>query len=410
MAAKAGVGFSEKTYSRDAGIEAARVALAQAGAEGCDLVLLFATAKHDPKLLRDGVRDVVGPQARIIGGASVGVITNDRMGYEGHQAGAAVISSDAMTIDLFKERGLADNEYGVGSALGQQIRSKTYEGQENLLLMYDLVKSRTSEAMSLNITSPLLRGMEQSLGDWPATAGLGLLGSFQFNPGFHWFDDEVEGQQLEEQSALALMLSGDVRMDTVIMHGCCPSSGYHTITKADESVILEIDGRSAADTVRGLMGVDQDVGWEDFPIFTVFGINKGDKFGAFKKDDYTVRMCQAVDRERGGLAVVADDLKTGTEFQFMRRSIDFDYMGEQVRALRDRLNGSRPFFAFYINCAARAGAFSGMDEEDAEEMQRVIGDEIPLLGMYSGVEIAKVGSDIVQNNMTGVLCLFSETS
>ena len=75
----AGVGYSEKPDAREAGIEAATLALAQAGIDTCDLVLLFATAKQDPAAVRDGVRSVVGPRPRLTGGASVGVITNDRL-------------------------------------------------------------------------------------------------------------------------------------------------------------------------------------------------------------------------------------------------------------------------------------------------------------------------------------------
>jgi hypothetical protein len=53
-------------------------------------------------------------------------------------------------------------------------------------------------------------------------------------------------------------------------------------------------------------------------------------------------------------------------------------------------------------------AYSGTEGEEAEEVQKVIGSKMPLLGMYSGVEIAKVGKDIQPLDWTGVLCIFSE--
>jgi hypothetical protein len=37
-----------------------------------------------------------------------------------------------------------------------------------------------------------------------------------------------------------------------------------------------------------------------------------------------------------------------------------------------------------------------------------LGDKIPLLGIYSGVEIARVGGDLQPLDWTGVLCIFSE--
>ena len=69
---KAAVGFSETTNSREAGVEAARRALDQLETDRCDLVLLFATSKYDPALIREGVRSVVG-NAPLFGGSAVGV-------------------------------------------------------------------------------------------------------------------------------------------------------------------------------------------------------------------------------------------------------------------------------------------------------------------------------------------------
>ena len=71
--AHAGVGYSEQTDSRQAGEEAARLAMAEAGLDRCDLVLVFSTSKHDADALRDGVRSVVGPGPRIFGGSSVDI-------------------------------------------------------------------------------------------------------------------------------------------------------------------------------------------------------------------------------------------------------------------------------------------------------------------------------------------------
>ena len=47
-------------------------------------------------------------------------------------------------------------------------------------------------------------------------------------------------------------------------------------------------------------------------------------------------------------------------------------------------------------------------EEEAVEVQKALPADIPLLGVYSGVELAKVGGHIQALDWTGVLCLFSE--
>ncbi|MBI2469305.1 MAG: FIST C-terminal domain-containing protein [Candidatus Rokubacteria bacterium] len=403
MATRAGVGYTENPKSRQAGVEVATAALADAGIDRCDLAIMYATPKHDPAQLRDGVRSVIGPAARLIGGYSMGIITRDRLGYDGFQVGLAVLSSDSMKVDMFIEKGLPNNEHSVGVALGKQIRSKRYAGEPNILLMYDSVKERTSEGVALNLATPLIEGVGQSLQAWPRAAGVGMLGDLQCNPTYQWFDDRVE-----QGGAMALVLSGGVRLDTIIMHGCKPSSGYHTITKAEGNVVLEIDGRPAVDAIAALLGPDSDRSWEDYPMFVTLGVNKGEKFGEFKEEEYANRLVMAVDRERGGLIMFENDLKTGFEVQLMRRSLDFAYIRTRAQELLDRVGDRTPVFALYIDCAGRASAYCGMEGEEAEEVQKVIGGVMPLLGMYSGVEIAKVGQNMQALDWTGVLCVLSE--
>ena len=102
------------------------------------------------------------------------------------------------------------------------------------------------------------------------------------------------------------------------------------------------------------------------------------------------------------------DLKTGSEIQLMRRSIDFGYMRKFVQELLARVENRKPFFALYIDCAGRTSSYSGTEGEEAVEIQKEIGDKVPLLGMYSGTEIAKVGSVMQPLDWTGVLSIFSE--
>jgi len=150
------------------------------------------------------------------------------------------------------------------------------------------------------------------------------------------------------------------------------------------------------------------LGWEDYPLLITFGVNKGGKFNVFEEENYANRLCLAVDRERRALIMFEPDLVAGAEVQLMRRSIDFGYIKKRTDALLEKLDGRRPVFAFYIDCVGRCAAYSGMEKEEAAELQQHIGFRMPLLGIYSGVEIAKVGNDMQPLDWTGVLCVFSE--
>jgi hypothetical protein len=400
MTTTTGVGFSDLTDSTVAGREAAREALARSGGR-CDLALLFATSRHDPTRLRDAVRSVVGTRARVVGGCAFGVLTADHLGYDGSQVGVATFASEDVRFDVVSTSEIDRGQHEAGLRLGAAARPLLRDGA-SMLLFYDSVQRPLTEGLRLNMATPLLAGMHESLGTWPTVAGLGMIGDLQFSPTHQWLDD-----QIRKQTATALLFSGNVRMDTVIMHGLRPASGYHKITRSDGRAVLEIDGKPALDRIAELLGPKADRGPEQYPLWVMLGINRGAKYGEYREDEYQNRVCMAVDVQHRALIVGEPDMAPGTEFQLMRRSVDFAYMRQQVAALESRLDGRKPFFAFYIECTGRAGAVSGTAQEDAVEIQATVGARVPLLGVYSGLEIARVAGAPQALQQTGVLCLFS---
>jgi hypothetical protein len=399
-ASRAGVGYSQLPDSREAGAEAARMAVAGLAGARADLVMPFATSKYDPAPLLDGVQSVVGSDVKLVGGSAFGGMTNDWLGYDGFQVVVAAIASPNMRVDLFTESGLdSRGELAVGQAIGRRISAGSYLGESNILLMYDSVKKAGVE---LNVATTILEGVASTLGSWPdCVAGIGLIGDLAFRPTF-----QADGSRVLQQSAIAAVFSGGVRMDTTIMHGCTPSGRYHTVTKTDGTVVLEIDGRPALDFLGDLV---PDRNWEEYPLFITLGVNNGDKFGEFHEEHYANHLCMAIDRDRGGLVMFEPNLTAGSEVQLMRRSIDLDYVGVRTRELFDRVADRHPFFALYIDCAGRASAVCNSDGEEAVAVQRVLTERgVPLLGLYAGVEIAKVAGSVQALDWTGVLCLFSE--
>jgi hypothetical protein len=424
---RAGVGYSENPDSDLAGVEAATAAMTGAGIERADLVLLFATAKHDEARLLRAVRAIVGDSAKIVGGGAVGVITNDRLGFEGCQVGVAVLASDAIVVRTFVESGLdagANSENDVGRRLGARIRGGLVRGapplelptrshpaspgssalpddDSSLFIMYESVKSSLAGGPLLNMATPFLEGVGAELGTWPPVIGLGLHGDPRWRPGAQYFDD-----RLETQSAVAVLLSGAVRMSTMTANALMPMSTYREVTAADGPAVLEIDGRPALEVIEELVG--SDLRWQDYPLAITLGVNGGDKFGDFREEDYANYLCVAVDRERRALVMSDTYLRAGTQVQLMRRQTNFAELHQKARLLVERAGPRKPFFALYIDCAGRQSTYLGTNSEDAAEIQRAIGADIPLFGVYSGSEIARVGGVVQRLNHAGILAVFTE--
>lgn len=413
---RVGVGYSENPDTAAAGLEAAREALARATTEvaagenagPCDMILLFATARHDARILRDAVSAILGEGIPILGGGAVGAIANDRFGYAGDQIILAAVWMEKTSCAILTESGLAESEKACGERLGEKLKQIGTGPESPVMLFYDAIDRRDG-SLRLLMATRLLAGMEKSLGFLPALTGAGLQGDYTCTPARQWLGLGPENKSGEsiigEHHALALAFGGEVRIDSVIMHGCHPATGYYTITKADRQTILEINGQPAIEFLDSLLG--PEIRPEQYPFFLILGVNSGDRWGEFDENNYANRLCLGLDTDRGGIVMFEPDMVAGTEFQIMYRSMDTSYMAPRIEELFTNLKGRKPVFAMYIDCAGRAAGYAGMDLEDAPVVQKTVNERVPLLGIYTGVEIASVAGKPRGLDWTGVFCLFS---
>ncbi len=395
-----GIGYSTRTDSFAAGNECAAKAMEQIGQSAISIVIVFCSGKYNPEQFLAGVRSNTG-NAPLIGGAAFGVFTNFDLSYEAYEAVATVIASDSIQFQTFSQPDLNKDEYTAGVALSQKINDVANKNPKGLLVFYDTAKS-TNPPM-LNFATPLFAAIEEKIDPAICCAGAGLMGDLQLTSCFQFLDDKVL-----QQNVLALLISGDCMFYNNIMHGCMPASSYKTITRAEGPVIFEIDNRPALDVIDELFGDEHKVAWNTFPLFVTLGLNKGDKYGDFKEQDYANRVCLAVDAEQKALIMFEPDLQAGDEVQLMHRSINLDYLYTGIADLKEKAFGKKRLLYFYINCGGRAKPFAGGELEDVTEIQKIIGHETPFMGFYSGVEVAKIRNHLQALDWTGVLCLLTE--
>jgi len=402
---KAGVGFDNTQESFGAGKRAAAAALGNLGRAGGGLVVAFCTGQHDYQACFDGIRSEVG-DVPIIGGAAIGVITGEDLGYEGHEVGVAVLPN-VLTFEVAAEGRLDEGERKVGLELGTQLSGKRDPSEKLTLLFYDSVRSAPPPAPVLNVSSYLIDGFEQGFGsNPPPLVGAGLVGNYAFEKGKLFC-----GRNVADQHAVAALLSGEWSAHTTIMHGCKPISGVHTVTRVEGPVVYEIDDKPALDVIDELLGGQE---WHGrLPLLLVtLGVNHGTKYGPYNEKNYVNRLVSGIMPEEKGVVLFEADFENGAEFQFMRRNADL--MAESAeKGSREAIaylqeNDREPFFALYIDCAGRTAAFSGAEKEEAAIIQENIGRRVPLLGFYSGVEIAPLMGKSRGLDWTGVLLILSK--
>ncbi len=133
----------------------------------------------------------------------------------------------------------------------------------------------------------------------------------------------------------------------------------------------------------------------------------------YQEEEYVNRLITGVLPDEKGIAIFEPDLEVGTEFLFMLRDSSkmMESAGKNCSDLMQRIenDGRRPAFGFYIDCAGRTALMSETIHEEADIIRENFNQKnIPLLGFYSGVEVAPLLGKSRGLDWTGVLWVMAE--
>jgi hypothetical protein len=385
---KVGIGYGNRKDAASLGNIVADNALRNGRIETPSLVIAFCSGQVDHEAYFKGIQTVLGNQVSIIGGSAIGIVTNDSLSYEGYPAGAAIIESAALRHQEDSAGGLDKSERQAGQKLAKKLLN-TINGKL-LLIFYDSIKEAPTATTPpiMNASPPLIRGIEETLRSNVPIIGGGVIGDYSFN-----HSKQFCGSFVGEQRVVGSLLGGDFQPYFRIMHGCIPKDGiYHTITKSNGPVIYEMDGKPVVQLI------DEQYGTQDWrrqlPVKRLtIGVNHGDKFGDHREENFVNRLITGVLPNGEGIVIFEPDLDEGTEIMFMLRNnktmIESAIRNSSELMKEIASNGKKPVFGLYIDCAGRTAIASDALIEEASEIQKVFNRyETPLLGFYSGVEIA----------------------
>ncbi len=397
------IGMSQDTESEKAGREAAGEAKNQIiGKDSISWVLAFCGGRHEPDKVLSGIRSELG-NVDIYGGSAAGIITNSSLGYTGYECGLAVFTAPFPVPEVVLIDNMKEGEYEAGRNLGAGLEKITEEG-DTVLIFYDNVRS--SPPPVLYTASQLVDGLYAGLGGKNLhIIGAGMVGDFTFSPSFIY-----SGSRTMKHSVIAVALPKTLTPNTTIMHGCTPVSSFLEITKINGPVLYELDGQPATDVFSEMLDIDHaSLGDSNIPFLVTLGRKYGDTYSPYNERAYVNRLIINVNPEDGSVTLFEADFQLGTKVQIMSR--DNRMMAESVEKrtteLLETIDRKKTEFALYIDCAGRASGFSGSEVEEAGIVRKIIGDSMPLLGFYSGVEIAPLLGRSRPLDWTGVLTVFT---
>ena len=405
---KVGIGYDNQKNFISLGKKVAENAIKNGNIEKPALVIAFCSGQVDHEEFFKGFQIVVGNQVPIIGGSAIGIITNENLSYEGYPSGAAIIESEAIRLSVASADDLDKNEKLAGQKLAKKL-SDSIDGRL-LLIFYDSIKNAPTETTPpvINASPPLIEGIEEMLKSNVPIIGGGIIGDYEFN-----HTKQFCGSYVGNQSVVGALFGGDFKQYYGIMHGCTPKDGiYHTITRIEGPVIYEVDERPIVDLIDDQYG-NKD--WRNqFPVGRLtIGVNHGEKYGELKEENFVNRLITGALPNGQGIVIFEPDLKEGTEILFMLRNnkIMIESARKNSAGLLEKIiaNGEKPVFGLYIDCAGRTAKASDTLTEEASVVQDVFNQyDTPLLGFYSGVEVAPLLGKSRGLDWTGVLLVLAK--
>ena len=385
-----GVGFSHHRNPKVAGQEAVQKAMQQADIAQPDFVLMFASVGYPQQRLLQVVREATGG-APLCGCSGEGIIAMDETDESNFSVAVMVFSSDELQFSHGLKVGLKADPAKIGTVVGQAVQTQLRPDTTTLFLFAD--------GLTFNF-DPFLEGLESSLERPLPLFGGTSSDNWQLKQTYQYYNDQVVSD-----GVVWLLLSGQGRLAWGVNHGCIPIGSQRQITRCEDNVIYEIDGKPALEVLKEYLTEDEIDNWHKTVINLSLGL-KAPKDLQANYDEYLIRFIPARNNELASISIQTD-VSEGTEIWMTRRDCSKIEAGvhQMADAIATQLQGKTPKCVFQFDCAGRGKAIFRDQQKLSllKQLQSKIGTNVPWIGFYTYGEIGPVGSRNCFHNYTAVI-------
>ncbi len=237
--------------------------------------------------------------------------------------------------------------------------------------------------------------------DRPGVPVMGGMASGGSQPGEHRL---ILGRAVLAEGAVAALISGPVRLRTVVSQGCRPIGRPYVVIKAERNVIYELGGRPALIQLKEI--------FDSLPTREQLLVQKALHLGrvvseyqeSFGQGDFLVRNVTGLDPSSGAIAV-GDYIRTGQTVQFHVRDQEAAD-AELKQLLAAAAKGSTgPAGALLFTCNGRGTRMFSQPHHDAESLAGALGP-VPVAGLFAQGEIGPVGRQNFLHGFTASVAIF----
>jgi hypothetical protein len=188
-----------------------------------------------------------------------------------------------------------------------------------------------------------------------------------------------------------------------IYSGWTPFGPERLVTKSEDNILYEIDGKPALDLYKKYLG-DKAKDLPGSALIYPLNIKSQENQQSF------VRTILNIDEEKNTM-ILAGDVPLNATVQLMMTNMNNIAAASETAAIQAMQGRDKaPQLALLISCIGRKLVLDQRVEEEIEEVRSVIGDDVIISGMYSYGEIAPFYGErsCKLHNQTMAITLISE--
>jgi len=213
---------------------------------------------------------------------------------------------------------------------------------------------------------------------------------------------------IHERGLAGIALSGGVEIDAVVAQGCAPAGEPMFVTRCDDNLIYELDGRPAIEAISTLhasLSSDERALMHD-SLF--LGIAMGDDGATYETGAFLVRDLVGAAPDAGAL-VVAGRVQPHdvVQFHLRDRSTSDANLREALQQDLDSHSQRPPVGALLFSCLGRGKGLYGVPDHESR-LVRALHGQLPLAGFFGHGEIGPVDSRTWVHGYTSALAMFRE--
>ncbi len=370
------VGHSNDPDSVEAVAEILEQCLESLAGEIPQAGILFAAFDFDHSLILKEIKQQF-PDLELIGGTSSAEVSS-RLGFQ----------EDSLTLMLFCSDEI-EITAGIGYEAFQNPRAAAKQAIEQ-------AQSKSSQEMSLGLSfidglhlgsSKIVKAIEQELaGKIPVFGGV-TADSLKFEQTYQFYQEEVCTDVIT-----MLIFSGKLLFSAGIGNGWNSLSKPKKVTKAENNILHEIDGKPALEFYQYYLN-DSSPSLK-YPL-AVFEDNS---------DKFYLRVPNTHDSQLNSVQFFGD-IPQGATVQIMETDAQ-GILNSSQTSIADALKnypGNKPEAAIIFSCTTRSSVLGIAAEEEYKGISSYLDSDFPSIGFYTYGEIAPLQKD-------GAICLHNETA